>query len=111
MPDSSRGLSAFLDAWEALCLAAGAAKGRRCLRASEAFGAGTPAQREAVAVALTDLGYPAAMMSPARLGSALRRLRNLRAAYGRALGSSPEKGTTIWYVMGKRPEAVEQAAA
>ena len=91
---------AFLDAWERLCFVAGAAKGRRCLRAGEALRAGTAADREAVGRALAALGYPQAMMSPRHLGQALRNLRGPALPLGRYLSGSPAAGGAIWYVVG-----------
>ena len=90
----------LLDAWEHLCLSAGAAKGRRCLRAGEALTAGTAADREAVGRALAALGYPQAMGSGARLGGALRALRGRRGGRGRFLSMSHARGGSIWYVTG-----------
>ena len=88
-------LAAVLDAWAALCAAAG----RRSLSASRALEAGTPGQREALAAALVALGYPEAMASPQALGSTLRALRGRHAADGRRLERSAADGRSIWYVV------------
>lgn len=96
-------LPAFFDAWTALCLAAG----RRSLYAASALEVGTEGQREALARALTVLGYPEGMSSVRALGTTLRSLRGRRAADGRSLARSATARGSIWYVV---PGAAEAAA-
>lgn len=96
-------LPAFFDAWTALCLAAG----RRSLYAASALEVGTEGQREALARALTALGYPEGMASARALGATLRCLRRRRAADGRCLDRSAAARGSIWYVV---PGAAEVAA-
>lgn len=92
-PRPSAGLAALLDAWGALCAAAG----RRSLSAASALTAGTPAHREAVALALVALGYPEAMQTPLTLGATLRSIRG-RLESGRGMDISSSRGTSRWYV-------------
>jgi len=98
-------VGAFLAAWEALCVA----MGRRSLTAG---GAAAPPvlglRRLPLAEALTDLGYPEALTSGARLGAALRRLRGVRDEQGRYLERSRGAKGSIWYVVG--PTAPAAAA-
>lgn len=99
MTDPASYLPPVLDAWEALVLAADPTRGRRCLRCREAFVAGTPEQREALAVALVGAGCPQATMSPHHLGQALASLRGMIVG-GRSFGMSLAKGSALWYVSG-----------
>jgi hypothetical protein len=88
-------LAALLDAWAALCAAAG----RRSLTLASALEAGTAEQREACALALVALGYPEAWTTPNQLGAAFRSLRRQREG-GRRLGCSRGMaGGSIWYVV------------
>ena len=102
MHDTIRHVASFLDAWEALCLAAGTTTGRRCLRAHEALHLPLALAEPVAALArtLVDLGYPQAMVGGPALGQALRRLRGLRDERGRFLSMSHARGAAIWYVTG-----------
>lgn len=87
-------LPALLDAWAALCLAAG----RRSLPAASACDDAPAGAREAVALALVALGYPEALASAHALAAVLRRYRDRPASDGRTLRRSMSRGGGRWYV-------------
>lgn len=89
-------VGAFLTAWEAV----GAALGRKAITSGLAVHIVLQGPRVALSGALTQLGYPEALASGARLGAALRRLWGLRDEQGRYLERSRGAKGSIWYVVG-----------